>query len=352
MCAASGRPRLTRPPSRKLQHRFRVYDLDDACGALDYVPRPVICGRPVQQSGSAKRNRPGNNQHFISDTHSRGAGRLSQGTGREDQLRSRIPLVLPPALTPEVRGDAPDTGSSSPSIANLSVCRGAPSRSSQLPSFSRLARRWALVSTWTRRKMQAQCCGKNWNKHKLTENESGGKAAALKTEQATLNLMGESLLSLSRAHSEPLHSRPVRPTYGQVRSGQVGSGQGVRAGQVLLGSGQFWLGNNKRRKAPVFPSSQLPRLLPACTASTPPHQTTKRRPESERMLHCMLEAAPQFEGSFQLHYSVDRGRPVVCKESTAHHHHHRYGTAKHSAAPPQSTAQHSPQRLLSFFFSA
>lgn len=32
----------------------------------------------------------------------------------------------------------------------------------------------------------------------------------------------------------------------------------------------------------------------------------------------MLEDDPQIEGSFQLHYAADRGRPVVCKESTAH----------------------------------
>lgn len=71
------------------------------------------------------------------------------------------------------------------------------------------------------------------------------------------------------------------------RSGQAGQVNQVKIpGQA--GSGQFWLGNNKRRRAPVFPSSRSypPTLLPACTASTastPPHQTTKRRPESERI---------------------------------------------------------------------
>lgn len=72
----------------------------------------------------------------------------------------------------------------------------------------------------------------------------------------------------------------------------------------------------------------------------------KRRPESERMLRCMLEAGPQFEGSFQLHYSDDRGRPVVCKET-------RRSTA-HPPLPRDSTAQHSaaaslPNACSSFF---
>lgn len=65
----------------------------------------------------------------------------------------------------------------------------------------------------------------------------------------------------------------------------------------------------------------------------------------------MLETGPQFEGSFQLHWTADRGGPVVCKESTAHHHHD--GTAKRSTAHStvqRSAAQRGPQRLLSFFF--
>lgn len=58
----------------------------------------------------------------------------------------------------------------------------------------------------------------------------------------------------------------------------------------------------------------------------------------------MLETDPQIKGSFQLHYTDDRGRPVVCKESTAHHHH--AGPAK------QSTAQHSPPTACLSFFSS
>lgn len=62
-------------PSRKLHHQFRVYDFNcyvttsAVCAlALVYpqVVRTSAClslGRPDQQSGSAKRNRPGNNQH-------------------------------------------------------------------------------------------------------------------------------------------------------------------------------------------------------------------------------------------------------------------------------------------------
>lgn len=60
----------------------------------------------------------------------------------------------------------------------------------------------------------------------------------------------------------------------------------------------------------------------------------------------MLGTDPQMEGSFQLHDTGDRGRPVVCKESTAHHHHR--GPAKHSTA---HTAQHStvPNARCHFF---
>lgn len=62
----------------------------------------------------------------------------------------------------------------------------------------------------------------------------------------------------------------------------------------------------------------------------------------------MLENDPQIEGSFQLHYTGGRGRPVVCKESTAHHHHG--GPAKHSThCTLHSTAQ-SPTPVVIFFF--
>lgn len=69
----------------------------------------------------------------------------------------------------------------------------------------------------------------------------------------------------------------------------------------------------------------------------------------------MLETDPQIEGKLPITYSDDRGRPVVCKESTAHHHldgpaesTHTQHSALHSTAQsptPLSFFFHSPERL-------
>lgn len=62
----------------------------------------------------------------------------------------------------------------------------------------------------------------------------------------------------------------------------------------------------------------------------------------------MLETGPHFEGSFQLQYSDDRGRPVVCKETTENSTPPLpRGTAKHThTAQAQCSAARAPHSTL------